>query len=272
MNKETIAACLSGKTTWAGSQIIYFDKTDSTNTRAWQAQNEQSTGNGALFVADCQLQGRGRRGRSWDSPVGKNIYFSLVLRSRLKAYQAPMTTLVMALSVARAIAAHTGLRAEIKWPNDIVVQGKKVCGILTEMKPAGENVDFIVIGVGINVGKQLFAPELADKATDLSSCCEQSGAKTEICREELLAEILEAFEKDYAQLESVGDLSQLRPGYEELLVNQNRPVQVLEPAGAYVGIARGITDTGELLVDTEGGSCKRVYAGEVSVRGVYGYV
>lgn len=266
MNKEVLESCLVGKTKWAGSEVIYYDITDSTNVRAWQ-EVTQSTGNGALFVTNEQIQGKGRRGRSWESPAGKNLYFSLVLRSTLTVQQAPMVTLVMALSVARVLACHTRLQTQIKWPNDIVIQGKKVCGILTEMKLQGDAPDFIVIGVGVNVLQQSFDGELADKAADLESLSGRA-----FCREGLLADILAAFEADYRQFADSGDLHTLKQDYEAFLVNKDRKVQVLDPKGAYDGIAKGITDTGELLVERQDGSLETVYAGEVSVRGIYGYV
>lgn len=272
MNKESIEACLAGKRNRSGqaclipTEIYYYEITDSTNARAWE-ETRQSTGNGALFVADRQNNGRGRRGRSWVSPSGKNIYFSLVLRPKLKVEQVSMVTLVMALSVARAIERYTGAKPGIKWPNDILLQGKKICGILTELKLTGNQMDFLVVGVGINVKAQDFPRELAEKAGDLESLCGRS-----IFRSELLAEVLHCFEQDYACFLEAGDMSGLREAYQERLVNKDRQVQVLDPQGTYEGIARGIAATGQLLVERLDGTLEQVYAGEVSVRGLQGYI
>lgn len=266
MNRESIETCLAGKTAWAGSEIHYYDITDSTNVRAWQ-ETGQSTGNGALFVADAQLGGKGRRGRSWESPGGRNLYFSLVLKEGLSADRAPMVTLVMALSVAKVLKDRTGCAAGIKWPNDIVAGGRKVCGILTEMKLGNTGTEFVVIGVGINVLTGDFEGDLADRATSLEAVCGKA-----IDRAGLLADILAAFEAFYGDFTGAGDLSPLKEAYEEFLINKDREVRVLDPKGEYTGTAQGITDSGELLVIKADGTIETVYAGEVSVRGIYGYV
>jgi BirA family biotin operon repressor/biotin-[acetyl-CoA-carboxylase] ligase len=125
----------------------------------------------------------------------------------------------------------------------------------------------VVIGVGINVREQKFAPEIADKATSLEAEC---GKKISRCT--LIGYIMEAFEKNYAKFCINENLSQLLDGYDSMLVNMNREVCVLDPKGEYSGTARGINEEGELIVETADGSLKQVYAGEVSVRGVYGYV
>ena len=155
----------------------------------------------------------------------------------------------------------------IKWPNDIVVDGKKVCGILTEMSMEQGYIQHIVIGVGINVRKQEFPEEIRDRAAAID---EQCGFR--ISRSQLIADIMEAFEEDYEIFLRTHDLKGLRASYAELLVNQDREVCVLDPKGEYRGIARGINDQGELLVERQDGTVEEVYAGEVSVRGIYGYV
>ena len=120
------------RTRWAGRPVVYASETDSTNIQA-KALGEKGASHGTLFVADRQTAGKGRRGRSWESPSGTSIYMTVLLRPGFLPSRAPMLTLVMALSVAEGITGETGLLAQIKWPNDIVVNRKKVCGILTEM-------------------------------------------------------------------------------------------------------------------------------------------
>ena len=127
------------KTDWAGRQVIYYDETDSTNIQAKLA-GENGAPHGTLVAADRQDAGKGRRGRIWDSPKGQCIYMTLLLRPELEPAKAPMLTLVMALSVAEAVKEQTGLEAKIKWPNDIVLNKKKICGILTEMST---EIDYI---------------------------------------------------------------------------------------------------------------------------------
>ena len=252
------------RTVQMGKSVSFYEETDSTNTRAKQAAQEGAE-HGALFVADKQTAGRGRRGRDWSSPAGTNIYFTLLLKPEFAPDKASMLTLVMAHAVQRAVERY--LPCGIKWPNDIVVNGRKVCGILTEMSVASGSIEYVVIGVGINVGRQTFAPELVDKAASLEQECGYPLSRTE-----LLADIMEQFEAVYESFLLTLDLSAIKADYNAHLVSLNREVRVLEPQGEYSGIARGITDMGELLVERGDGSVETVYAGEVSVRGIYGYV
>lgn len=251
---------------WAGKSIRHITLTDSTNEEVKRLGNAGAE-EGTVIWADRQTAGKGRRGRSWYSDATDNLYFTILLRPQISPDKASMLTLVMAHAVAVAIREYTGLEAQIKWPNDIVVADKKVCGILCEMKLAGTDLDYCVAGVGVNVGKQEFAEDIQDKATSLE---EQLGSTLD--REGLLLAIVDRFEKGYERFLGYEDLSFLREEYNEWLVNQNRQVRVLEPQGEYEGVAKGITATGELLVECTDGRIQKVYAGEVSVRGLYGYV
>ncbi len=254
------------RTRWAGKTVYFYESTGSTNAQARKLA-EEGAPHGSLIVTDMQTAGRGRRGRSWCSPAGFNIYFSLLLRPDFAPDKAAMLTLVMAHAVAGAIAEETGVLAGIKWPNDIVIDGKKVCGILTEMTVEQDDIRYVVIGTGINVRRQDFPPEVADKAICLDEAC---GRKVE--RSRLLAAVMKAFEEDYEAVEREGSLAPLKDSYEGMLLNRDREVCVLDPKGEYRGIARGIADTGKLLVELADGRMRVVSAGEVSVRGVYGYV
>ena len=268
MTKEELESLMDTK--WAGKNIVYYDEIDSTNLRIKQLGDEGAV-EGTLAVADRQTAGRGRRGRSWDSPAGESISMSILLRPQITPNQAPMLTLVMACSVAEGIMDCKDVCGEqqiqIKWPNDIVVDGKKVCGILTEMSMEQAYIHHIVIGVGINVRRQEFPEEIRDRAAAIE---EQCGFR--ISRSQLIADIMEAFEEDYEIFLQTHDLKGLRDSYAKLLVNRDREVCVLDPKGEFRGTARGINDQGELLVERQDGSIEEVYAGEVSVRGVYGYV
>ena len=258
-------------TKWAGRRLIYFDSTGSTNPDAKRFA-EEGAPHGTTVVADRQTAGRGRRGRAWESPAGNSVYFTIVIRPAFAPDKASMITLVMALSVAEAIHGVTGLDTGIKWPNDIVVNGKKVVGILTEMSmtPEMNEIQFLVAGVGVNVNQEsaeAFPEELRGTATSLKI---ESGRQ--IDRAALLARILEQFETDYGTFEQTLTLSALKERYESRLAGRDAAVRVLDPAGEYTGISRGITDTGELVVEKENGERVPVYAGEVSVRGLYGYI
>lgn len=253
-------------TRWAGHPVTFYDAVDSTNLRA-KLDAENGAPQGALVVADMQTAGRGRRGRSWSSPAGTNVYFTLILKPDFAPDKASMLTLVMAMAVAEGITETCGGEACIKWPNDIVIDGKKVCGMLTELSVQQEYIQHVVIGVGVNVGMQRFAPEIAATAT----CLEQQCGRR-IPRAVLVVNIMKAFEKYYDSFLKTLDFSRLLEPYNKLLVNCGREVRVLDPKGEYTGISRGINRTGELLVELADGSVKEVYAGEVSVRGIYGYV
>lgn len=252
-------------TRWAGRNLLFHQKVDSTNNLA-KLEAEKGAPHGTVIVADTQTAGRGRRGRYWLSPPGVSLYFTIVLRPQLQPGQASMLTLVMADAVGRAIERVTGLKAGIKWPNDIVVNGRKVCGILTEMSAERDCIHYAVIGVGTNILHQDFPPETAVKATSL-----EDEGDAPVSRSYLLAEILTEFEADYGKFISAGDLTPLLSGYEGMLVNRDAEVKVLDPKGEFTGVARGITPQGELKVEKEG-QIVLVYAGEVSVRGICGYV
>ena len=258
------------QTRWAGRTLHFFESTGSTNPDAKRFA-EEGAPHGTTVVADKQTAGRGRRGRSWESPAGKSIYFTIVVRPEFEPDKASMITLVVALAVAEAVREETGLSTGIKWPNDVVVNGKKICGILTEMSmsPEMNEIQFLVAGVGVNVNQdneEDFTPELRGRAASL-----KMEAGHTIDRAALLARILQHFEEDYDLFEKTLDLSELKERYEALLLGRDNGVRVLDPAGEYTGISRGINGMGELIVEKENGETVLVYAGEVSVRGLYGY-
>ncbi len=300
-----------------GKNVLFFDSIDSTNLRA-KLEAESGAPDGTVVAADFQSAGRGRRGRNWISPAGANIYFSVMLRPDLQPEEAPMLTLLMALAVCRAVrevGAEAGIlpaqrpgkivaeiddgtamdtKPLIKWPNDIVIGGKKVCGMLTEMSMEQDYIQNVVIGVGINVRAQQFPDEVKETATSLEAAWNAQG-KTMISRSRLLTACCREFEGLYETFLQERSLAFLREEYDACMVNLGREVRVLDPKGEYTGTALGIDEKGQLLVDpgdagtdskTKGKAGKpsagmpeddenrirRVYAGEVSVRGVYGYV
>ena len=177
-----------------------------------------------------------------------------------------MLTLIMAYSVAKVLL-DEGLPVQIKWPNDLVLSKKKVCGILTEMHLQGSRVEDVVIGVGINVNTTKFPKEIRDKATSIYM---ETGNK--LTRDLLLQKVLAEFQEQYEEFLNVQDLSLLKESYNQILINRNQEVMVLEPGGMYKAEALGIIETGELVVKKADGDIESVFAGEVSVRGLYGYV
>ena len=253
-------------TEWVAKEVLYFDTIDSTNTKA-QELAEKGYPSGTLVVADKQESGKGRRGRSWVSPSGTGIFMTLMIKPDINPNNASMLTLVAALAVAKAITSVTGEEAMIKWPNDIVVNSKKVCGILTEMNAQFDYINHIVVGIGINVHNESFPEEISQMA---SSIMIEAGVKR-FHRAQIIAETMSYFEQYYDTFLKTQDLSALVREYDELLVNRNKSVRVLDPKEPFDGKAMGITPKGELIVDTWE-SRKLVSSGEVSVRGIYGYV
>ena len=253
-------------TDWVAKEVLYFDTIDSTNTKA-QELAEKGYPSGTLVVADKQESGKGRRGRSWVSPSGTGIFMTLMIKPDINPNNASMLTLVAALAVAKAITSVTGEEAMIKWPNDIVVNGKKVCGILTEMNAQFDYINNIVVGIGINVHNESFPEEISQMASSLMI---EAGGKR-FHRAQIIAETMSYFEQYYDTFLKTQDLSALVREYDELLVNRNKSVRVLDPKEPFDGKAMGITPKGELIVETWE-SRKLVSSGEVSVRGIYGYV
>lgn len=257
---------MSRKPRWAGCNRIELTKVDSTNEEAGR-QALKGACHGTLVVAREQTAGQGRRGRSWYSPPGDSIYMSLLLRPLLTPDKASMLTLVMGLAAARGIRQVCHLEPAIKWPNDLLVREKKVCGILTRLQMKEEAIDSLIIGVGINVNQLDFPEEISAVATSLQR---ESGRAFE--KTELIEEVMAAFEDCYDCFFQTGDLSLLKQEYNEGLINRGRQVRLVASGKEWTGEALGINDVGELLVRRQDGCIEQVFAGEVSVRGIYGYV
>lgn len=244
----------------------HFEHIDSTNQKA-KLLGAEGCPHGTLITADFQEAGIGRRGRSWSSEKDAGIYMSMVLRPCIETDKASMLTLVAAMAVEKAIEkVCIKTQPMIKWPNDIVINKKKICGILTEMSLKGTAIDYLVVGIGINVCNQVFPEDIAQTASSLSL---ETGL--DIDRELLITEVWKQFDVYYNYFLQTKDLSLFREAYEKALVNKEKQVKVLDPLGEYAGVAKGITNTGELIVETEAG-IQYVSSGEVSVRGIYGYV
>ncbi len=246
-------------------KIIYLDEINSTNREA-RRLGDGGAEEGTVVIADKQTGGKGRLGRTWFSPAGTGIWMSLLLKPKLPPEKVSGITLMAALSVCRAIRSATGLNTQIKWPNDLVIDGKKVCGILTEAAILDGELKFAVLGIGVNVNQTEF-PEDLPHAWSLAMT-----AGREIDRARLIECSFNCLKEDYERYMRSGDLRQLRQEYETHLVNLNQPVRVLSPAGGWTGVAKGITDSGDLIVLNDRGETIAVNSGEVSVRGVYGYI
>ena len=253
-------------------RVECLDRVDSTNSYAKRLA-EQGEPEGVLVVAERQTAGRGRRGRHWESPEGVNVFMTLILRPKLHPSMISGMTLLAALAIAKAIQEMVSVDVAIKWPNDVIVAGKKVCGILTEMSSEENFVHYGVVGMGINVNQSGFPEELQGKATSLFL---ETGKKLDRCA--LAARTVTLFGAYYRQYEREGNLSAIVAEYNQLLANRDREVRVyygmVEDAAeedVRTGIARGIDREGALLVEMDGRE-ERIVSGEVSVRGKDGYV
>ncbi len=252
-------------------KIQFFEEIDSTNTQA-KLYAEQGEESGTLFVAEKQNGGRGRRGHNWISPAGSGIWMTLLLRPDIEPANASMLTIVSAMAVTSAIKREANeqgvdIECQIKWPNDVVVNKKKMCGILTEMSAQMEAVNYVVIGIGINVNTTHFDDEI--KAT-ASSLYVETGKHFK--RSRIIVFFAEEFNKYYNIFMEKQNLSGLKDDYNKMLANKDNIVKIINKEETFTGTALGINDKGELEVVKEDGSHTMIVSGEVSVRGLYGYV
>ncbi len=256
-------------TRWAGRSVVYFDRIDSTN-RVARELARQGAPHGTLVIADTQSAGRGRRGREWISPAGEGIFMSLIVRPTGAPAGAAKLSLLTALAVAQAIEETTGLNAQIKWPNDIVIMdgqtGRKVCGMLLEMDFMEGGSLAVTVGVGINVHQTQFDETIAHTASSLDRIAGKRFDRSVIVRA-----FLSAFEDACDLLER--DEAVLMRAYRARSATLGSRVQVIAGDSSYLGVAQDITPGGALLVRAdEDGQVREVLAADVSVRGIMGYV
>lgn len=236
-----------------GRNIVYMPVCDSTNE---VAKRNLDLSHGTVFIADSQTNGKGRLGRSWASEKKSGIYMSILLKPELDPESVPQITLVAAVAVCRAL----GCNTKIKWPNDIVIGTRKVCGILTE------RVDNSVIcGIGINVNTKSFPEEISDTATSLYIETKEKHDVDYIC-----AIVMNEFEILYDRFIDEGFIA-IVDEYKSCCVTLNRDVVVIRGGDEISAYAYDISPTGELMLETDDGDIE-VQSGEVSVRGIYGYV
>lgn len=235
-------------------QVYAYDEISSTNSEAYRLA-EEGAADGTLVIAECQTKGKGRIGRKWVSPKGGGIYMSLVLRPDAEMDEIPSITLIVASAVARAIKSETALEAKVKWPNDIFVNGKKVAGILTEMKAQPDSIDFLVVGIGINVNTP--ASKLPPEGTSLAAETLKTYERTAFLRR-----ILEELEGSYIKFTAKG-FAPLRGECRSLSLVLGGKVNITEHHHKLSGKAVDIDEKGALIVLTEDGSLKRVFSGDV---------
>jgi BirA family biotin operon repressor/biotin-[acetyl-CoA-carboxylase] ligase len=217
---------------------------------------------GVVVFAESQTKGRGRLGRVWMSPTHRGLWFSILLRPELRPQAATQLTIASATALRRAIKSVTGILADIKWPNDLLIGGKKVAGILTEMSAEPDRVRHVILGIGVDVNLEAgeFPAELKKIATSLRI---EAGEK--ISRAELATAILQELEKDYARVIG-GKFALLADEWEAGCATIGKQVSVQTGAQQVRGRAEALDDDGALLVRTEHGHLERVIGGDVTVK------
>ncbi len=255
---DDIRACLNTRI-MGRDRIICLDQTDSTNSQAKRLAAEGAA-EGTLVVAESQAGGRGRRGRSWFSPAGQNIYASVILRPAMAPSQTPQITLTTAVAVARALQEAAGLNATIKWPNDILIAEKKIAGILTEITTEMDAVDYVVVGLGVNVNTTAadMPPDIRPIATSVRI---ESGSR--FSRSDLLCSLLQQFERYYDMLQYDG-FKPIMAQWREMSDIIGRPVYVDVLDVRHAGIVEAVDDDGVLILKDDRGQRHRIFSGDVT--------
>jgi BirA family biotin operon repressor/biotin-[acetyl-CoA-carboxylase] ligase len=240
-----------------GRKILYHGVTASTNIVAKSLASD-GLPEGCVVAADSQTGGRGRMGRTWVSPSGVNLYFSLILRPELPSIRVPQLTLLVAAAIHHALSIIVpGIVPMVKWPNDILINGRKVCGVLCEMQSEPDFTHFVVVGVGINVNQSEMPPELRDSATSLFA---ETGSL--FSRPELLASFLNNFEPLYDAWLQEDDLGFILPYLERYSLLQSKQVTVDQLKRTISGTVCGIARGGELMLDGADGQTILISSGE----------
>lgn len=246
-------------------KIYSFEKLESTNDKAKEIARDEKEG--TVIIAKEQTKGRGRLGRTWHSPRGKSILMSIILKPNMEPKDMQKIVLIGAAAVNMALK-DIGIESQIKWPNDIIVQGKKVCGILTEMSSNFNGLNYVIIGIGININQDIedIPKELKEKSTSLKLI-----KNKEIHKEELLQILLNRFKELYMPFKNHGDIKGVIDicGKNSAIIGKN--ILVIQGDNIRKGKALDINMEGELLVEFSEG-IERVYSGEVSIRGLEGYI
>jgi BirA family transcriptional regulator, biotin operon repressor / biotin---[acetyl-CoA-carboxylase] ligase len=241
-----------------GKKIHYFTELDSTNSHARRLA-EQRAQEGEVVIAESQTHGRGRLGRRWVSPPYVNLYLSVILRPTLPPIDAPQITLMAAVALADALAAFIPVLPAIKWPNDILAGGKKLAGVLTESACHGERIDFVILGIGVNIN---YPVESMPDAIQKRATSMISFTGTNVSRESVVRRLIQDLDRCYGELEEMG-FQTVAPRWEARFELRGKKVRVEMTDRIIIGTARGIDRDGALLVEDGRGEVQRVVAGDV---------
>lgn len=251
------------KTKFIGKNVLHFETIDSTNDYAKKIGNELR--DGSVIISEEQTKGKGRLGRVWESKAGEGIWMSIILKPNIIPNKAPFITLIAGASIVKALNI-LGVDAKIKWPNDITINNKKLSGILTELYAEIERVNYIVVGIGMNVKDTDFEEELKDKATSLYK------ENYNVSRIDIVKEILCQFEKlylDYIEKDDKKEVLDICRQYSAII---NKEIYVIKNDQKELVDCIGINEEGNLIIKNKDGNLEEIMSGEVSIRGVKGYV
>jgi len=253
-------------TTYIGRNILYFDTIDSTNKKAKDIAD--SSKDGTVLISEEQTAGRGRLGRNWSSPKGKSLLISILLKPEIEPSRVSSITLVGAVALVKTLE-NFGLKGLIKWPNDIIINYKKVAGILTEMSAEINQVNYIVMGIGVNlyVKSEEFPEDIRNKAGSILS---ETGMK--IDRKEFTGIFLNNFEKYYQEYFLGNNFKEIVKISKDKSILLGKEVRIISRDTTYEAKVLNITEEGHLLIEKGDGTKEEIYSGEVSVRGKNGYI
>jgi BirA family biotin operon repressor/biotin-[acetyl-CoA-carboxylase] ligase len=249
-----------------GREILYVKEIDSTNNYAKRIAHEGCK-DGTVIIAEKQTSGRGRLGRTWESYEGKGIWMSIILKPDIPPQAIQLITLAASVSVVNAIKNVTGIDTGIKWPNDIILEGRKLCGILTEMSSELDRINFVVIGIGINVSQDVenFSEELRNRAISLKDYIISSNKEILFTRNMIVGKLLTEIEK-YYNLILKGRTREIIQDWKKHSIIQGKEVVVSGRDGDFTGIAEDLTKEGKLVVRSFDGTTKLILSGEISLK------
>ena len=258
INKMEISSILETK--FLGKNLIYLDSTNSTN-EILKLEAENNVPDGTVIISNMQTKGKGRMGREWNSEKNVGIYLSILLKPNIDPRKSPIITLLAGISVCEACREITELDIKLKWPNDIIYKNKKISGILTEMNSEIQSINYIIVGIGVNVNNSKFPNNIENIATSLSK---ESGKK--IKRKILIAKILKNFENYY--IEYIKDCNFLKfiNKYKYLCDTINKEINVISIDKKYEATAINISENGELIIQRNNGKIEKIFSGEISIR------
>ncbi len=249
-----------------GSNLIHLEEVDSTNNYAKKIANDNCP-HGTVVIAEKQTLGRGRVGRTWESESNNGLWFSIILRPSLQPEEVQLITLAASVAVVEGIYGEQGVCCGIKWPNDIILDNCKLCGILTELSAEPGHVNHVIVGIGVNVNQDSedFGAAISGRATSLKI---HTGHKQSRVR--LLESILSSFDEIYLDLLK-GNTIKIIERWNKYSVTLGKEIRVVSKDVEYFGVAQSIASDGKLVVKCKDGTLKEISAGEVQVRGLMGY-